>query len=90
MPIWIRGLCVCIGSEGHVFLCRAHIGSIGCVVILVSERCSVCVGSEVCMLSVGSEGSAPITGEGCVSLLILRCVFAPVLGLRGVCSYFGF
>lgn len=105
MPIWVRGLCVCVGSKGCVFLCCARVGPSGCISMFFSEGCvgqccvlrvvcpcwflrgvlSVCVGSEVCMFSVGSEGCAPILGEGCVSLLVLRCLCAPVLDLRGVC-----
>lgn len=62
----------------------------GCVSMLVSEKCSVCLESGVCMLNVGYESCAPILDEGCVPLLILRCVCAPVLGLRCVHPRFGF
>lgn len=31
MLIWIRGLCVCVGSEERALLCCAHIGSTGCM-----------------------------------------------------------
>lgn len=78
MLIWIRGLCVCVGSEERVLLCCAHIGSTGCMsMMFLRGVCQCCVLRVVwpCWFL-----------RGVLSVLGLRCACS-VLVLKGVLPY---